>query len=72
MTTERNDRPLFANMDDDEPNPARDPDEPTPTGADAMGVNPAAAGAIPLGAPTEVDDDGSMGSHADEGDPRGH
>jgi hypothetical protein len=50
------DRPLFANMDDDEEQPrTRENDEPfTPGGIDPLTVAPPGSGAIPLGAPTTV------------------
>jgi hypothetical protein len=72
MTIQRPDpnRPLFADMDDDddETKPNSDRERPAPIGADPMGVNPAAGGAIPLGAPDSEDRDAARN---DEADPRG-
>ena len=74
MTTDRMDpnRPLFADMDDD--------DEPTsstngsgqPMAADPLTIDSASVGAIPLGAPATADDDEGDPVDGDVSDPRGH
>jgi hypothetical protein len=60
MTHDRSDpeRPLFADMDDDEePATKRETDEPfTPGGLDPLTMAQPGSGAIPLGAPTTGDE----------------
>jgi hypothetical protein len=71
MTTDRTDpnRPLFADMDDDEPVAGQTP---APGSADPLTIDPAGVGAIPLGAPATVDPDERDPVDRDVSDPRGH
>jgi hypothetical protein len=75
MTTERPDpnRPLFADMDDDdETTGGGQGAQPLPGAADPLTIDSASVGAIPLGAPTTLDEDERDPADRDVSDPRGH